>query len=429
MEMMYQYLWKYRLLRPSLRLTDGRSLEIISPGLLNSDSGPDFFNAKIKVDGVVWIGNVEIHVKSSDWYLHNHHHDRAYDNVVLHVVADPDREVTRTDGSTIAQLAVDIPPGFISLYADLSESISSVKCRSRADAFTRLDITDCVESMAVERLQAKTSRILELLDHFHGDWQQVCFVTYARALGFGLNGEPFEMLAKSVPLNFLSRHSDSLPQIEAILFGQAGMLDPSVNIFDEYYQHICREYIFLARKYGMRPMRPEAWKYARTRPGNFPDRRIALLAASALGGFSMMRKITDADFSDRDSLRSIFSHTPGEYWRTHAALGIEGTGVAATLSQQSLDILLINVAAPLAYAYGLTRGIPRCERKALDLLQTLPAENNAITRGWREMGITADCAFRSQALIHLRKEYCDKGKCLYCRLGHRLLRRNLTLAN
>ena len=289
---------------------------------------------------------------------------------------------------------------------------------------SRLQIIDWIETLAIERLQMKSSRLLSLLSSLAGDWEQVCFVALARALGFGLNGEPFEMLAKSLTLNTLARHSDNLLQIEALLFGQAGMLDASAHIFDEYYQTLCREYYFLARKYGLRPMRRDLWKYARTRPGNFPHRRVALLARYLEEGFSMFARVIDAN-GDEEKLRAIFSKSLDGYWGSHSSFDTEAASTPDVLSRGSVDSLLINVASPIYYAYGATIGNPDLAEKAQDLLSVLPPERNSLVRMLVDMGLPAANAMQSQALIHLRKEYCDCNKCLFCRFGHLMLRREV----
>ncbi len=422
MEALYQYLWKYNMVGRRLRLPSGQPVEVIDPGRLNTDAGPDFFNAKIKVGDTEWAGNVEIHVKASDWRRHNHDGDPAYDNIILHVVAIDDAVVRRSDGSVVPQVTLTLPEGFFSTYAALQSGPDDIRCRSLLCEVPPLAATSWLEALCVERLQVKADRILAMLRTYSGDWQQATFVALARALGFGLNGEPFEMLAKSLNLNYLARHSDSLMQLEALLFGQAGMLDPSAHIFDEYYQLLCREYYFLARKYSLRPMRPGVWKYARTRPGNFPHRRVALLARFLLGGFSLFQQVIDAR-GDSDELRSLLTLHLDGYWKDHFSFDVESRPFADTMSARSLDVLLINLAAPLYYAYGASIGNPDFAEKGLDLLNELPPENNSIVRQWQSLGLKAASAARSQALIHLRREYCDSRKCLYCRFGHLLLRK------
>lgn len=406
----------------TLRDADGATIEVIDPGSLNSDSGPDFFNSKIKINGIEWVGNIEIHVKASDWIRHHHDTDPAYDSIILHVVSVSDRRIYRKDGSLIPQVELTLPEGLFRLYAALTDNPATVKCARQLPSLSNIIITDWLESLSIERIQAKAKRVKNLLTLTGNDWEQTCFVMIARALGFGLNGDPFEMLSRSVPLRILHHHSDNPLQIQAILFGQAAMLDSSLHIFDEYYQLLCREYYFLARKYGLKPMRPGLWKYARTRPQNFPHRRIAFLAKACEGGFSMFSKIL-AYVKDHESLMELFKWELNGYWHSHFSFDTESRSISDTLSEASIILLIINAVAPLIYAYGSSRGNCDLAEQGLDLLEALPPENNTIIRDWTQLGLKSDNALRSQALIHLRKEYCEPRKCLSCRWGHTLMRK------
>lgn len=423
MEKLYQYLWKSRMYGRHLCDEDGADVLVIDPGKLNTDSGPDFFNSKVRIGETEWAGNVEIHVKASDWYRHGHQSDPAYENVILHVVGVSDKRVIRLDGKTIPQVTVTLPEDFFRTYSELSSGTSDIRCASFLHRLSAIEMTDWLESLSIERMQSKSGRVLETHRATGGDWEQTAFIILARALGFGLNGEPFEMLARSLPLKTLHHHSDNPLQLQALLFGQAAMLDSSLHIFDEYYQLLCREYYFLARKYGLRPMRPGLWKYARTRPQNFPHRRMALLAEACRGGFSLFSALRES-IADEERLREAFAWKLDGYWHEHFSFDVEAKAASDSLSRASVTLLLINVAAPLVYAFASTIGDADMAEKATDLLTSLPAESNVITRLWKQIGIDAGDALRSQALIHLRKEYCDVGKCLFCRFGHQALRKS-----
>ena len=423
MEKLYQYLWKSAMFGRKLIDSDGRTIEVIDPGHLNTDAGPDFFNSIIKADGTQWAGNIEIHVKASDWIRHGHQNDPAYDNIILHVVGISDRRIRRSDGSLIPQVVLTMPEGFFRTFSTLHSEANTIRCATDIPSLPSIAITDWLETLSIERLQMKSDKIKETYSSCGNDWEQTCFITLARALGFGLNGDPFEMLARSIPLKILHHHSDTPHQIQAILFGQAAMLDSSLHIFDEYYQLLCREYYFLARKYGLRPMRPGLWKYARTRPQNFPHRRIAFLAKACEGGFSLFSRLL-ASKGKEEEARNLFDWHLDGYWHTHFSFDTEIRTQSDSLSQSSITLLLINVVAPLLYTYGTMRGEPELSEMGIDLLSLLPAETNSITRDWQQCGLQAKDALRSQALIQLRKEYCDRRKCLYCRFGHQLLRRS-----
>lgn len=427
MERLFQYLWKHNMTQKELRLEGGEALEILSPGTLNLDAGPDFANARLRIDGTEWVGNVEIHVKASDWYAHNHHTNPAYDSVVLHVVAISDRQVSRTDGSNIPQLTLTYPEQFFSLYELLSREIAEVRCAGWLNSVPRLIKEGWLEALTVERLQQKSSRILEMVTNMHGDWETVTFISLARALGFGLNADPFEILARSIPLNYLMRHSDNLMQLEALLFGQAGMLDTSVHIFDEYYQSLCREYFFLARKYNLHPMRRDLWKYARTRPQNFPHRRIALLARVLLGGFNMKTDLWETR-GNLSEIEKLFNWRLDGYWLKHIAFDYEGGSGGAVLGKGSVNLLAINFAAPMIYSMAKAQGEYERGEEALNIWETLPEESNRYITNWKSKGMECRSAARSQALLQLRKEYCDRSRCLDCRIGNWLLRGSMNNA-
>lgn len=423
MEEIFQLLWSNRMLGLSFPLESGEKVRVIDPGILNRDSGPDFFNAKVKIDGKVWAGNVEIHMKASDWHRHGHSTDPAYDNVILHVVAVSDTMISRRDGTTIAQMRVGLPENFYKTFAYLTSANTEIRCASSLHQVDPLRRADWIETLTIERLQQKATRIEETLRKSNGDWNEACFMTLARALGFGLNGIPFEMLAESINLNHLRRHSDNILQMEAIFFGQAGLLDPMLNVSDRRYQLMCREYQFLARKYSMHPIAKTAWKFARTRPQNLPYRRIALLAKAMCETPDLLQRILETE-GNEDKLRPLFNWRVDHYWSKRLTFGNETLSEAnpPSLSDSSVTILLINVAAPLLYAYALLHSDHDMKEAASGLLTGLPPEKNAIVRHWQQLGFKATDAGGSQALIHLRKEYCDKRECLRCRFGHHLLR-------
>lgn len=406
-----------------LTLMSGERVRVIDPGILNRDSGPDFFNAKVKIDDKTWAGNIEIHMKASDWHRHGHDSDPAYDNVILHVVAINDTFVLRQDGSEIPQMCVTLPENFYKTFAYLTSSMPEIRCASRLSQIDKMRRTDWLEALTIERMQQKASRIEEILHKHNGDWNTACFMTLARGLGFGLNSLPFEMLAGSINLNHLRRHTDNILQMEAIFFGQAGLLDPMQHTDDMRYQLMCREYQFLARKYTLHPIPKTSWKFARTRPQNLPYRRIALLAKAMSETPDLLNKIIMTG-GDEDKLRELFQWHVDSYWSRRLTFGGDGQTEAnpPMLSDSSINILMINVVAPLLYAYALLHSDLDLKESAINLLLTLPPERNAITKGWQQLGFTPKDAAGSQALIHLRKEYCDRHECLHCRFGNLLLR-------
>lgn len=420
MEKLMQYVWKHRLWRSEDMVTNtGKKVRVVDPGLLNTDAGPDFFNAKIEIDGHMWVGNVEMHYRATDWKRHHHDSDKAYDSVILHVVAKDDAPVHRTNGELIPQLVLEVSPQFNADYASLVGATIEVPCATKIKQVPHLTIVEWVEGLAFERLHGKVERIHQLLDSFNGSWEDVCYVTLARNFGFGINNDAFERLARRTPLRLLGKHSDSVLQIEALLFGQAGMLDAQKPGMDSYYNQLCTEYAFLSNKFQLTPMEKESWKLFRIRPQNFPYRRIAMLAQFIEGGFRMMNRILEAE-GEKD-MRALFEVELSGYWIKHYTFGKPNERATATLSRSSIDIILINTVAPLLYAYGELTGNYEMTDKAIKLLEDLRAESNSIVSHFVAYGIDCPDALTSQALVQLKREYCDARKCIYCKIGHHLL--------
>lgn len=420
MEKLMQYVWKHRLWRSEDMVTNtGKKVRVVDPGLLNTDAGPDFFNAKIEIDGHMWVGNVEMHYRATDWKRHHHDSDKAYDSVILHVVAKDDAPVRRTNGELIPQLVLEVSPQFNADYASLVGATIEVPCATKIKQVPHLTIVEWVEGLAFERLHGKVERIHQLLDSFNGSWEDVCYVTLARNFGFGINNDAFERLARRTPLRLLGKHSDSVLQIEALLFGQAGMLDAQKPGMDSYYNQLCTEYAFLSNKFQLTPMEKESWKLFRIRPQNFPYRRIAMLAQFIEGGFRMMNRILETE--GEKEMRALFEVELSGYWTKHYTFGKPNERATATLSRSSIDIILINTVAPLLYAYGELTGNYEMTDKAIKLLEDLRAESNSIVSHFVAYGIDCPDALTSQALVQLKREYCDARKCIYCKIGHHLL--------
>lgn len=432
-ERIMQYVWEWRLYgSPDKRLTDGSPVRIVNPGLPNRASGPDFFNARLDIDGVAWAGNVELHMRASDWHRHGHDRDEAYDSVILHVVGESDTYVSRTDGSVIPQLLLPFGEETAERYRTLCDSSRPLRCASWIGEMPRLHMADWIQRAGMERLEAKGDRLLQCVDYTNGDWSQALFIVLARALGFGLNGEPFERLARALPLSVAARHGDSVFQLEALLLGHAGLLAANrPGCADTYYDSLREEYSFLAYKYRLNPLPAGVWKLSGTRPANMPYRKLALLARLLQGVSTLFSRIIDAG-GDADRLLSLLdADFTGSYWERHLTFG-EPTAKSyrTALSTDMARVILVNVAAPLYHAYGRTTGDVMTEELGCKLLRDLPPERNSVMKMWAEVaGIRPADAFESQALLHVRREYCEKSECLRCRLGHKLIRQTCPVSS
>lgn len=420
MEKLMQYVWQYRLF-PQVGLTtvDGRRVSIINPGLLNTGPGPDFFNASVEIDGQRWVGNVEIHVRASDWHRHGHDADPAYHSVILHVVDADDVPIRRPDGSIIPQMRMPCSAQFSNYCNRLMEAApTGLPCSAAIASLPAIYITDWISALGYERVHEKAERIDRQLEALAGDWEETAYITLARALGFGINAEPFERLARSLPLRFVRKHADSVLSVESLLFGQAGMLPQKPSV-DAYIARLQTEYSFLANKFGLRAPQSLGWKNSGIRPANFPHRRIALLANMIVSRNSLMSAI--ASIESLDEARQLFDAELTGYWAHHYTLGGAASETKIYTSKGSVNLLIINVVVPLLYAYSLSRGDYDRAESAIELLHELPAEHNRLVDIFPAAGIPLRDAFTSQALLQLRRAYCQQRKCIYCRIGYRHL--------
>ena len=420
MEQLLHYVWKHKLfpLKPLLT-AEGESIEIIDPGQANYNAGPDFFNAKIKIGGVVWVGNIEIHQQSSEWERHGHHLDSNYDSVILHVASEIDASVRRSDGETIPQLELHCPGYLSDNYRQLIEADRYPACYRLIPALPKLLLHSWLSRLQTERFEQKTDKIMQLLGRHRKDWEHVFFIILARNFGFGTNSDAFEFWAETIPLQAVNKHRDSLFQIEAFFFGQAGLLQEVPA--DEYTDRLMKEYTYLSHKFGLRPSANSRWKLLRMRPDNFPHVRIAQLASFYYRSQGLLSALMEAQ--SLKSLRDMLRCGTSEYWLTHYVFGEASPPHPKTLSNQTIDLLVINTVIPFLYAYGKYKTDNILIQRANGLLEEMRPENNFIVRIWKECGLEATHAGDSQALIQLKKNYCDIKKCLYCRIGYEYLKK------
>ena len=429
MEQLLHYTWKHKLLPLRiLTTTDGRPVEVIDPGLHNHNAGPDFFNAKIRIGSTLWVGNVEIHTKASDWFLHHHDSDPRYDNVVLHVCETIDTDVTTNSGERPPQLQLDVPPMVRQHYEELLATDQYPPCYKLIPELSQLTVHAWMAALQTERLERKTEDIRRRAEQCNGSWEDAYFVTLARNYGFSVNSDTFEQWALTVPLRAVDHHRDDLFQVEAIFMGQAGLLDIDTvpahyqadALADGYFSKLRNEYQYLAHKFQMKPMDVALWNFLRMRPQNFPHIRLSQLANlyyERRAGLSALLACKTVE-----ELKSLLATHVTPYWETHYTFGSLSAKNEKNLSATSLNLLLINTAIPMLFAMGRHRNDETLCDRAFDLLEQLKPENNYIIRMWQQCGLQVQSAGDSQALIQLKREYCDRRDCLRCRFGYEYLR-------
>ena len=415
MELLLHYVWRHKLfpLQP-LQTEDGQPVEVIDSGRSNMHAGPDFTGAKVKIGGTLWVGNVEIHERASDWMRHGHDTDKAYDTVILHVVSCIDAHPVRSSGQPIPQLLLPYPEGIQEKYIQLMHADRYPPCFAVIPDLPKLMLHAWLTALGQERLLEKTAQATALLDRYKGDWERTFFITLSRSFGFGVNSDPFERWATSVPLEAVGKHRDNLFQVEAFFFGQAGLLGSAID--DTYAASLAGEYAYLSRKFSLPPAPDCRWLMLRLRPANFPHVRIAQLAALYSRSFSLLSSLIEAETLKQ--IRQLFTPVTSSYWDTHYTFGKASTLRKKTLSRKSVDLLIINAVIPTLYAYGANKGDDLLCSRAESLLEQIKPEDNCVTRLWQECGLVPQHAADSQALLQLKKNYCDARKCLRCRIGY-----------
>lgn len=417
MEDILHYVWKYKLFNKKLTTDSGLDVEVIDPGLQNTNQGPDFFNAKVKIDGKLWAGNIEIHTSSDDWNKHKHDQDQNYNSVILHIVENINCTVSNQLGQSIPQCKITYPLHIKENYDFLRHSDKHVPCANYISSIPSVHLNSWISNLVFERLNRKTEHISDLLSRFENSWEDVFYILLSRNFGFGLNSDSFERLALSLPLRYIQKQKDNIFQIETFLFGQAGMLEDDLE--DKYYQLMQKEYNFLQNKYTLIPLDSFLFKKLRSRPNAFPQIRIAQLAALLYNSEGLFSKITTCE--DLGQIRLMFHINASEYWQTHYAFGVESAKKSKYLGDSSLDVILINTVIPMLFSYGKKIGNDKFCERAVSFLESLKPERNSITRDFSRMKLPLKSAADSQAVIQLKKEYCELRKCLFCRIGHQLL--------
>ncbi|MDR3188435.1 MAG: DUF2851 family protein [Prevotellaceae bacterium] len=418
-EQLLQFIWKFGLFdKANARTTAGEGITVQSSGVQNSDAGPDFSNARLTIGSTQWAGNVEVHLRASDWQRHHHQSDKAYDSVILHVVLHNDGEPARTSsGVAIPVYEVTFDRLLESRYRQLMEAQSFVPCRPLLSSMESFRLRLFLTRLAVERMEQRSARAAALLEATGNDWEEVFRRMLFRAFGFGVNAQPFEQLAQKIPAGCIGKHSGSRLQLEALLLGQAGLLGGGAQ--DDYHHRLLQEYALLRAKFSLSPMEPHVWKFLRTRPVNFPTIRLAQLAALLNGNANLVARVMQVK-TLRDCT-DIFSVTPSEYWDTHYTLGKASDSRKKPLGEKSIERIAANFVAPMLFVYGKSRAQEALCEAAVELLEQIAPERNALIDGWESMGVKPQSMFESQALLHLKQAYCDHKKCLQCAIGKQIL--------
>lgn len=421
-ESFLHYLWQFQYFnKRTLLTTTGDEIQIFHPGHRNSNAGPDFFDARIKIGDMEWVGSVEIHIHAAGWMEHHHDKDSAYENVILHVVWNNNKPVRRSDSSSLPTLELKnrVDEELLLNYNRLIHNPESIPCSSKLSQVSQLTKLSMADKVLVDRLKSKAQVILKMLHRNQHDWEETFYQLLSRNFGFKVNNEPFQQLAQSLPYKIVLKHGDNLLQIEALLFGQAGFLEDD---FDEsYYTLLQREYNILRQKYQLTPrqLNKVQWRFLRLRPANFPTLRIAELASILFHGRNLFSVVLE--IASGKALHELFSVRLSEYWIHHYQFGKEYKEQQNRLGRESIDNIIINTIVPVLVAYGKSKDDHALVDQAVCILQDIPAESNRITSQWKMLGMEVKTGFDSQAMVELFNSFCLKRRCLDCNIGTSLV--------
>lgn len=418
------YIWKYKLLYNDLKTTEGDSVEILNPGFQNTNAGPDFFNAKIKINDTIWAGNVEIHINASDWYLHNHQNDLAYDNVVLHVIFNNNTNIKRLNGLIIPQLVVDkcFDENIYQNYQNFIHNKNWIPCENLYKDVDEFIVSNWLEYLLIERLERKTLELREIFVRNNNNWEETFYQLLAKNFGFKINSYPFEILAQSLPLTYLGKHKNNEIQISALLFGQSGLL--TVEFTDDYPQLLYNEYEFLRKKYKLQPIKPYLWKFLRLRPANFPTIRLSQFSDLIFKSTHLFSKLLECN--KLDEIYNLFDVKTHPYFDNHYLFDEKLIlSKQKYLGKSAIDLIVINTIVPILFFYAETKDEKEFQNRAFDFLEKIEAENNSIITKWKKIGAKPQSAYQTQGLIELKNNYCSLKKCLNCRIGNELLNKRL----
>jgi hypothetical protein len=414
------YVWNFQKFHGRLATSTGEHLEIIHPGVKNLNSGPDFFNAQIVLQDQHWAGNVEIHIKSSDWYAHHHEKDNAYDNVILHVVWEHDTAIFRKDNTIIPTLELNnlVNPSLISSYENLMVSKQKwINCENEISQVDPIVIKNWFDRLYFERLQHKTTQLETILNKTNNDWEALLFVTLAKYFGLKTNGESFLFMAQSVDFSIVKKCAQEQETLEALLLGQAGLLDEEIE--DGYYKNSKKIYAYLCSKYKLQEKSKIKPLFFRLRPPNFPTIRISQLAQLYSKNKNLFSQIIEA--KELPQFYKIFNVTASSYWDTHYNFQITSSKRKKKLTNKFINLLLINAIIPIKFSYAVHKGEDNSDEIA-SLISNISKEENTIITKFNKLKPIIKTALDSQAVLQLKNHYCDVHKCLQCAIGNHILK-------
>ncbi|MDB4334974.1 DUF2851 family protein [bacterium] len=413
------YLWQNKLytIYPLVSI-QGEMIEVIHPGDINTDAGPDFFNAKIKIGETLWAGNVEIHSKASDWFVHKHQDDPNYDNVILHVIYHHDKDVVRKNGKVMPALEISCTEDILSRYQQLKSNVHPIACSMQINELSGLHFSLWLERLLVERIEDKVNRIQEVLRQTTSNWDETFYRVLTRNMGFGINSSAMEQLARQTPFSVLLKYSTSIFQVEAVLFGQAGLLSKE-GVSDKYYLELQKEYNYLRQKHELKPLESHVWKFLRLRPANFPTIRLSQLAQLVVKIKGLFGQLLEGE--DLKDIFRLLTVSASDYWTSHHQFGKDSPELEKKLGGKSQELIVVNTLLPYLFAYGHSFGESHYQQKALAWYEKMKPEKNKIVAMWSDMGVRIENAGDAQAAIFLYNSYCKPKKCLQCRIGHQLL--------
>lgn len=416
------YLWKFKKFDAlNLKTSNEEEITIINVGQYLELAGPDFFNAQITIGNQKWAGNVEIHLKSSDWYVHHHERDSAYENVILHVVWEHDTEIFRSNNTEIPVLELKkyVEKATVANYQSLLSPKSWIFCEKQLKDINEFTFKNWQERLFFERLERKSKPIFDLLEQTNSDWEAVLFILLAKNFGLNSNGEIFMEIAQSIPFSVIRKESFEVENLEALILGTAGLLDSEKE--DNYFKDLKFRYYYLLHKYQIEKNSIEPVQFFKHRPDNFPTIRLSQLANLYHSQQNLFSKISTV--SSLMDTYSVFEVSACEYWQSHYQFDKESPKKKKVLSKSFVDLIVINTIIPLQFAYAKSQG-KEISEDLISLLNEVAPEKNAIIDKFTSFGIKSKNAFETQSLLQLKNEYCNKSKCLECAVGMELLKSN-----